>query len=361
MTVYSKVIMLCILISAVIACNSTKRASSEIVLPPAGEFFDKISDYNIFATNKSNIHPSDHITHYIVTNELFSDYAEKDRYVYIPQGEKAVLREDGFFDWPEGSMLIKNFGYTAEQVGESRMLETRLLIKESETWKAMSYVWNEDQREATIAKVGDIIPMTIDQNGKEHEFEYVVPNKNQCKSCHNYNEKIDPIGFRMANLQNTIEVNGASIGQIEYLESRNIIAPSDDVIPEMPAYTDQDASLQDRALAYLDINCGHCHRPEGPGNTSGLFLQYDETRSNHLGFCKGPVAAGKGSGGRSYDIAPGSADASILHFRMRSTDPSIMMPEIGRSLVHEEGLALITEWIDALEYDCSLQYHPISK
>jgi hypothetical protein len=60
---------------------------------------------------------------------------------------------------------------------------------------------------------------------------------------------------------------------------------------------------------------------------------------------KAPVAAGKGSGGHRYDIVPGNPEASILMYRIQSDDPGIMMPELGRSIVHQEGIELIREWI----------------
>jgi len=355
MTASRLFVVILLLIGFLFSCVSSKKNISEITLPAEGVFFDHISEYGIFSTIKTKT-PHKDLVKYDVINELFSDYALKERYVYLPEGSTATLKDDGFFDWPQGTLLVKNFGYKASQIGQDQLIETRLLIKEEKDWKAISYVWNDTQSEATISKVGEVKPLSIKHKATEKDFDYVVPNKNQCKSCHNNNEVIDPIGFRIANLDKTVTREGQTINQIEYLQSKNLIAFDDQARPEtMVAYNDASAPIEDRALAYLDINCGHCHRPEGPGNTSGLFLQYNETRTNHLGYCKGPVAAGKGSGGRAYDITPGSADASILYYRMKSVNPGEMMPEIGRSLAHAEGLDLIKEWIDSIEYDCDNQ------
>ena len=356
MSVSKITLVIFVFICLMFSCISSKEVQTEITLPKEGLFFDHISDYGIFsALNRKTPHHD--LIKYEVVNELFSDYALKNRYVYLPKGSSAELKEDGFFNWPKGAMLVKNFGYSAKQIGSEKVIETRLLIKEDESWKAISYVWNDNQSDAKISKVGDVQHVTIKHENKTKDFEYVVPNKNQCKSCHNYNEAIDPIGFKMANLDKDVTRDGQTINQIDYLQSKNLISfdASIDRPETMVNYKDESASLKERALAYLDINCGHCHRPEGPGNTSGLFLQYNETRTNHLGYCKGPVAAGKGSGGRSFDITPGSAEASILYYRMSSTDPGEMMPEIGRSLAHIEGLQLIKEWIDSIEYDCENQ------
>ena len=110
----------------------------------------------------------------------------------------------------------------------------------------------------------------------------------------------------------------------------------------------KDGSLNDRARAWLDINCAHCHQKGGPAETSGLFLNLEEKNATALGIFKPPVAAGRGSGNRKYNIVPGHPEESILQFRITSTDPGIMMPELNRRLVHQEGIQLIQDWIKSL-------------
>ncbi len=341
-------------VTAVLIYSCGTAKNSTLQFPDKGAFFKTIEEYGIFQGQGLDLVPHDRLIKYEVVNALFTDYAEKDRFVYMPEGQRAELLDDGFFKWPTGTMIVKNFYYNEESAGVDRMMETRLLIKEEAEWKAVSYVWDDSQKTATLKKVGDILPMHITHGSDEYSFDYVVPNKNQCKSCHNKNEKIDPLGFKLTNLDRAVTRDGVSISQLDYLAEKGVInlGLTQKKKRKMVAYTDEAADLQDRALAYLDMNCGHCHRPEGPGNTSGLFLQYDETRANHLGYCKGPVAAGRGSGGHAFDISPGNADASILYHRMASTDPGVMMPEIGRSLSDKKGLQLIKEWINNIDYNC---------
>ena len=127
----------------------------------------------------------------------------------------------------------------------------------------------------------------------------------------------------------------------------------------VPEYQDGDedniASMSDTELmaaakGYLDINCAHCHRPEGNASNTGLKLEYwrsyDEDAGFSHGTCKSPVAYGGGTLG--FDVVPGNPEESILHFRMETNDPGDRMPEIGRSLSHDEGVALINEWIKRL-------------
>jgi hypothetical protein len=102
-------------------------------------------------------------------------------------------------------------------------------------------------------------------------------------------------------------------------------------------------------MAYLDINCAHCHSAEGPASTSGLFLTFNEKDPLKIGINKTPVAAGKGAGSYTFDIAPGKPDESILVHRMKSTEVGIAMPELGRTTVHQEGAELIRQWIQGLK------------
>ena len=123
-------------------------------------------------------------------------------------------------------------------------------------------------------------------------------------------------------------------------------APNSREAPSGPrVYDAASGSLELRARAYLDVNCAHCHNPQGPAHTSGLDLRWSQHEPIAWGVGKRPVAAGRGSAGFEFAIDPGHPERSILLYRMRSTDPGVMMPETGRQLVDERGAALIEEWI----------------
>ena len=141
------------------------------------------------------------------------------------------------------------------------------------------------------------------------------------------------------------------MNQLKYLSSKSLIdLPESNAIPKAAVWDDPSSgNLDERARIYLDINCAHCHSSEGPANTTGLFLNIYQNDDIAYGIMKTPVAAGRGSGGLSYDIVPGKPNESILIYRMESTHPGIAMPEIGRTLVHKEGVALLREWIKKIE------------
>jgi uncharacterized repeat protein (TIGR03806 family) len=190
----------------------------------------------------------------------------------------------------------------------------------------------------------------IDENGTKQVHAYSIPNLNQCKGCHNRNEKMTPIGPSARQLNGELSSNDKNRTGNQLLNwvKQGILKDLPDLanVPKAAIWNKPETgSLNDRTRAYLDINCAHCHRPEGPANSSGLNLSIHNHDLTTLGINKAPVAAGRGSGGRLSDIIAGKPDESILLFRMNATDPSIMMPEVGRKRTHTQGVALVRDWI----------------
>jgi uncharacterized repeat protein (TIGR03806 family) len=266
----------------------------------------------------------------------------------VPAGRRTAYRDDGVFEFPIGSVLIKTFALAADMrtPGENvRFLETRLLIRRAEGWVAYPYVWNEAQTEARLSPIGANVPVRfIDEQGAAVELDWAVPNRNQCKACHDLAGDLTPIGPSARNL-NRDGANGEN--QLSHwLRAGLIDGLPAGVIPRVPdAYDASSGALDARARAYLDVNCAHCHNPQGPGHTSGLDLRWAQRDPALWGVLKRPVAAGRGSAGFEFAIEPGHPERSILLHRMRSTDPDVMMPELGRQLVDQRAVALIDEWI----------------
>ncbi|MEX2588969.1 MAG: SO2930 family diheme c-type cytochrome [Chitinophagales bacterium] len=313
----------------------------------------KLSELGFFKSPMNKLEPAEGVVPYDLATPLFSDYAFKARFVKLPEGKMAKYHPTETMDFPEGTILIKNFYYPADfrkPEGERRILETRLLINEGEEWKAEAYVWNEEQTEAYLEIAGERINISwVHYNGVEKQLNYSVPTQNQCKGCHSKSNKMMPIGPTSRQLNKQFDYADVSANQLKYWSENGLLAGLHQNISELdavPLWDDPESgNLEQRARAYLDINCAHCHRAEGPANTSGFFLDYYQKRKTALGIYKSPIAAGRGSGGLKYDIHPGKPDSSILYFRMISEDPGIMMPELGKKMVHTEGVELIRKWI----------------
>ena len=312
----------------------------------------KLSEYKFFRGELKALEPTEGVYPYDLNSTLFSNYAEKQRFISIPGDKKVSYIEKGVLDFPEGTALIKNFYYPLDfrypEKGR-RIIETRLLVHTVKGWEAYPYNWNEEQTEAFYDVAGETTQVEyINEKGKPVKSAYHIPNKNECKGCHSYNQKMLPIGPTAAELNRSMSPAHGKGNQLLHWKEKGwlINVPDENSIPKMPVWTDvQNASLNDRARAYLDINCSHCHRKGGPAETSGLLLNYDEQDHRSIGINKSPVAAGKGSGGRLYDIVPGKPGESILVYRMQTTEPGTAMPEIGREQVHREAIDLISAWI----------------
>jgi uncharacterized repeat protein (TIGR03806 family) len=166
--------------------------------------------------------------------------------------------------------------------------------------------------------------------------------------CHENNKVMQPIGPTARGLNRTFDYAGGPENQLAHWAKAGILegAPEPQDAPRMAVWNDPaTGTLDQRARAWLEANCAHCHNPAGPARTSGLDLRAVEDDWAKAGVWKMPIAAGRGSGGRLYDIIPGKPDQSILVYRMESTEPGVMMPELGRRLTHAEGIALVREWI----------------
>jgi uncharacterized repeat protein (TIGR03806 family) len=317
--------------------------------------FQELSQYALFAGDPAAQQPAPGVIPYDINSALFSDYAEKFRFIKLPAGSSAAYRSDGVFDFPVGTVIAKTFAYPHDARDPSqgrRLIETRILKHESDGWVGLPYVWNEAQSEATLDVAGDTVNVSwIHTDGSPRTNNYIIPNSNQCKGCHKAGEKILPIGPKARHLNRDFVYETGKENQLAHWSRSGALvgAPAPERASRLAVWDDpKTGSLDARARAWLEINCAHCHSPEGPARNSGLDLVASQQNPTSFGILKPPVAAGIGSGGLPYDIVPGNPDQSILAFRIASTHPGIMMPELGKRMVHTEGVALVREWIASM-------------
>ena len=339
-----------------------------------------LSDWGLFDLSKGGFALQTDVVPYDLNTPLFTDYAHKLRTIWI-EGEQAgeYISADAP-EFPVGTVISKTFYYPRtsnldallkldqesgrvsdqlQNLDQVKLVETRLLVRRASGWHAVSYIWNSDQTEATLSKIGAVETLKLsDETGQSETFSYVVPNTNQCAGCHapnNTTRKLAPLGVRPRHINKAFEYSEGKINQLDYLVEKGYLraVPASELRPQNANWLDAGAPLVDRARAYLDVNCSHCHNPVGPADTSGLDLTIEAREGEALGFCKLPIAAGSGTGDRLYGIVPGEPGASILVHRMETTDPAGMMPELGRSLSHQEGVELVKAWIMQLDGTCA--------
>jgi uncharacterized repeat protein (TIGR03806 family) len=352
-----------------------------VALHPADSIPARLSEWNVVFADGRSFKLNEGVVPYDLNTPLFTDYALKMRTVWLPEGGVINYDEEGALDFPVGTIITKTFHYEKAEgwtpksfrvvradresnldeegrldLDDIVLIETRLLVHFDDGWQAFPYVWNDAQTEATLEIAGDYREMELVGRDGSERFPYVVPDANQCSGCHAPNlttKDLSPLGPKAWQLNRPYAWWGKAGTQLEHWSANGMLAGISDNTPAGARWTDPgDATLEQRVKAYLDANCAHCHNPVGPADTSALHLNIEAPIDAHYGICKTPVAVGRGSGGRNYDLYPGRPDESITIFRMEHTDPAIAMPELGRSVVHTEGVQLVRSWISQLNGEC---------
>ncbi|MGD8418241.1 MAG: SO2930 family diheme c-type cytochrome, partial [Pseudomonadales bacterium] len=338
----------------------------------ADQYPKSLLDWGVVRLEGEKLTLGNGVQPYDLNTPLFTDYAQKLRGIYLPPGTAARYHDRQSFEFPVGTIIVKNFFYprgaapglvktsytwSNGQAGVDRrdveVIETRLLVRQPDGWDALPYVWHGD--DATLTLAGAVTRLTLEhEDGSREALPYIVPTRNECAACHasdHTSGELRPIGPKARHL-NRGYLGGPGNQLVDMAEAGRLegLPP----LPDVPANAafGGPAPVAEQARAYLDINCGHCHNPRGAADTSGLWLDAGTTSTRALGLCKPPIAAGQGTGGRAYSIVPGDPDDSIIVFRMSTDDPGARMPELGRSLMHREGVALIRSWIEQIGGEC---------
>jgi uncharacterized repeat protein (TIGR03806 family) len=340
---------------------------------------EHLSDWHLLNVADGRLMANAGVLPYDLVTPLFSDYAHKLRTVWMPAGMAATYTSDKAFNFPVGTILSKTFYYPRAagpdavlktydpepgapaaglDLSRVRLVETRLLVRRADGWTVLPYVWNADQSEAQLERTGDQKALDlVDSKGHGQKFTYVVPNENQCASCHVTNLKngeFTPLGPKARNLNRTLAYADGTENQIaRWVRAGFLKGVPTGELPHAADWRDTQEPIAERARTYLDVNCAHCHQTGGTASNTSLRLDSLGPADWSLGLCKPSVAAGKGTGDRIHDIVPGKPDESILPFRLASTEGGVMMPELGRSTIHQEGVQLIRDWITAMPGHCN--------
>jgi hypothetical protein len=260
--------------------------------------------------------------------ELWSDGAEKQRWILLPEG--ALIGTEDMDAWvlPEGTKLWKKFRRDGVRV------ETRLLQKlgpSDADWAGVAYAWTADQRDATAAPDG-----LDDALGTAHD----VPDAGQCLGCHG-GRKSRALGFSAIQLsapasQGALDIEGLiAAGRLSHPPAGSLIVPGDDI---------------DRAaLGYLHANCGHCHnqsRPESDGPRC-----FDPENEVDFGLYVADLGAPADTAAyRTSErcIDAGDSDDSDLVSLMLERGGGEQMPPLATERVDEAAVALLRAWIDRM-------------
>lgn len=319
----------------IIACSRTDIPPIRDVeipdfnFPQTIVFEQNLSAYGIFAGSPNDLIPSDDYHLLELSSSLFTDYAHKQRLVKVPLGTQMTKSNDGSIDFPEGTILTKTFFYYHDERDTSsgkRIIETRLLIKESNTWNVATYLWNQTQTDAILDLDGEDTQISwIGTDGSSRSTLYHVPNRNECMTCHQSNSTMTPLGPTLRNLNRTVERNGVSLNQINHLQSLGVLNDFQvGQIAQMVDYNNRSASLTERGRAYLSMNCSHCHNPGA----------WDAPAEREFDF--------------RYETPLNQTGILYEEDRIVETVLDRQMPLIGTTILDQEGINLIIEFLESL-------------
>lgn len=298
-------------------------------IPRSESFARSLSAYGLYEGPLSALQPTDRAHLYELSSELFTDYAHKQRLVMVPEGSAATRTGDTTLEFPEGTILAKTFFYPLDMrdpAGSIRGIETRLLVKTAGDWNVATYLWDDQQVDATLLLEGTTTEMSwVDEAGESWSTNYVVPHEGECVTCHQLDGDAAFIGPTLRNLNRMVIRDGNEVDQIEYLRAEGVLGNEDwGSAPAIPNYKDEDQSLESRARAYLDINCAHCHRPEA----------WEQASKRDLDFRYSTPLDQTGIADKTRELK-----------RQLETGE---MPYLGTTLEHEAGVRLVLDYVESL-------------
>jgi len=326
----SQLLILAIFVIPCILVFLNDRGISDTIEDNIG-FKDKLSDYGLFQGDMAKLIPYENAEIFELGSTLFTDYASKQRFILLPAGQKMKALGNDLPDFPDGTILVKTFFYpnTSDSTKDSlHIVETRLLIKTDGQWNAATYQWNSAQDEAYWIKEGAVVPVHfIDATGKERTTGYTIPSRSDCSACHRQKDKIFPIGPKLRNMNLTVHREQKELNQLAYFQQKGKLEiQSISSIEKAIDYHNLAEPLERRARIYLDINCAHCHQPNGIAYITQLDVRW-ATPIHETGIW---LKQGK-----------------IAH--RITTKGELHMPKIGTTIGHEEGIKLILDYLNNLD------------
>ncbi|OYQ41976.1 hypothetical protein CHU92_04235 [Flavobacterium cyanobacteriorum] len=373
---YAFIIFISVLcVFTILSCSDSEDGGYIPVVPVSPVTVDltavpypKLSDYKFFEGQMKNLQPALDVLPYEPVSSLFSDYAHKKRFVWMPKGTRATYDADGkVLQLPTGAVLIKNFYYdnvqNVPQPGTSRIIETRLMIRKADGWIFADYVWNAEQTEAFYDMAGSYTTVTWkDEANITKTVQYRIPSGEQCFVCHKSSRLVNgavvteslPIGIKPQNLNFNYNYTDGPQNQLSkwiaqgYLQD-NFAFPS--TTNTAINYADASKPLELRARSYVDINCAHCHSADRHCDYRPMRYAFSETGVDitNMGVCVNTEDMQGFSPSLGKIVSGREPENSMMFFRINTTDETFRMPLHGRTLIHDEGINLIRDWINSLD------------
>lgn len=286
---------------------------------------------------------------YDVNVPLWSDGAEKDRFIALPRGGEVVFRDKQQWQFPVGTVIVKTFSLPTDtqDLAKRRRLETRLWIHSPRGWDGVTYMWNEEQSEANLLADWPLTrEFEIQTPEGPKKQDWYFPSRSDCHACHTEKASfVLGLNTRQLNRNDTFAHGESS--QIDRFARLGLFAknslPNERAWEAYPDWEDSKASLEDRARAYLDVNCALCHKPGAFGMAGGSQADLDYHRSFREAFPEVSAPNGKPW------VVKGLPEKSRLIQRMQARHSKEQMPPLATNIPDTQAIELISRWIQSLE------------
>lgn len=317
-----------------------------------------LSQTGLFANVASEV-PADGVIPYSVISPLWSDGAIKRRWLAVPNDETIGYKSRGSWDFPEGSVLVKSFGFPQQPDGKRRLIETRLMTKTDGEWYGYSYRWNESQTEAKLVEADGLEEeLTWVAGDKPGAVRWRYPSRTECMVCHSRAANF-VLGLSTEQMHRTQvygssgekEVEAAQIPTLAHIgmfgEQTALGLDSAETLVDPQ---DIHSNLADRARSYLHANCSSCHMNAGGGNARINLLKFPKLSNTRL-TDTAPLHGRLGNSEAELLVA-GQAANSLLYLRMSRRGQG-QMPPLASNRIDPMGVELIRRWIESLDGESS--------
>lgn len=332
----------------VVACGAALRVTVDAGLPVVWpEVLASLSCFDSLLP----VQPAAGVIPFDVVAPLFSDGADKGRYLVLPPGQTITPAVDGPWGFPVGSLLLKIFALDLEVDGAraERPLEVRVMLLAQDGWKFATYAWDEALGDLTrVDDKGRTVGLTLPEpDGGTLAWYY--PSQEACLTCHRVQDNL-VIGVQTRQLHHRVDYGAVIADQLVAMDAIGLFSPSIATLGELPRLTspyDTHAPVEDRARAWLHANCAHCHQPDGFAPPDLPVDLRVTTPFADTATCMVPKHSGLVTTGEHL-IVPGSAQDSALVQRIRTTSFEKMPPD-GASRYDSLGIQAVEAWINTLD------------
>ncbi len=299
-----------------------------------GRFPRTLSETGLFRDMK-RMTPHPALLPYSVNMPLWSDGAGKERYIMLPGTARIIVKPDGTYEYPPGTIFVKTF------LAGAHRLETRLMVLRRSGWAGFTYVWNEAQDEAHLidGRVERELPRRLQQVLGTKRWTF--PGRADCTSCHTP-QAGHVLGFRSEQLDREHDYGDAKENQLAALARIGCFEGQPRTRPAWPTWESSAHAPEAKVRAYLDANCASCHLPGGTGNAR-IDLRFDTPLAATQMVGEAPGQGDLGVQGALL-VKPGQPSRSLLYLRMLRTDAK-GMPNLAHNSVDNRAAAAVKRWI----------------